>query len=375
MNSTKLFFILLTILFVQIVTLEPFFGLPVFTNGEIAKRVEEKSLALKRTVVETFFSAEDTRTYKSIIFVGDVMLGRNVEVLMKREDPTYPFVGLELTSLAPEPAIVGNFESSMATPHTMTPAFGMRFSVDETLIPSLKSAGYTHLSQANNHSNDYGSAGFKKASNILEKNGMRVFGRYDSLSEDSITYIDTDNGIIALIGVNATVNIPSRDDLRATLDVASKHSTLQVIYIHWGNEYEPTHSVAQELFAKELVAAGADLIVGHHPHVVQDIDVVDGVVVFYSLGNYIFDQYFSKEVQEGLVLSFLPEQNPSILLIPVSSEGTLSQPHIMQPASYAAFLEDLAKRSHESLRESIIAGHISLSLQVATSTKMAMIDR
>jgi poly-gamma-glutamate synthesis protein (capsule biosynthesis protein) len=231
------------------------------------------------------------------------------------------------------------------------------------------------LSQANNHSFDYDAKGFTYTRQALERHSIVAFGNSSEITKTSISYLESETGTVALVGINASADIPRTQEFAATLEEASKQSAMQIVYIHWGNEYESIHSRAQELLAREMVAAGADLIVGHHPHVVQDIDVIDGVVVFYSLGNYIFDQYFSQEVQEGLVLALSLDETPVVMLVPVSSAATLSQPSLMQPQPHSQFLDSLAQRSDAQLQENIKKGVIPLGLGVATSTKVAMMVR
>ncbi len=363
------------VLSVQIVSLNPSISPPSIERGFLAENIKRESIELRKRVQETLFSAKATKTYNSLVFVGDVMLGRNVEVLMNRAGSNYPFDGLALPTLAQNPAVVGNFEAAMATPHMMTPPLLMKFSVDEVFLPALAAAGYTHVSQANNHSLDYEQEGFINTKSALLQRDISPFGHGREIDEDSITYIESETGVVALVGINAVVSIPPLQEFSMALSEAAKHSTMQIVYIHWGDEYDTTHNRAQELLAKELVGAGADLIIGHHPHVVQDIDMIDGVLVFYSLGNYIFDQYFSTEVQEGLVLTLSLDETPVVMLVPVSSQATLSKPSLMTPRLHSQFLESLALRSDGLLVESIKKGIIPLGLGVATSTKMAMIVR
>lgn len=374
-HPRPLLILLLLILSTQIVSLNPTIPLPSMERGTFVENIKRESIELKKRVEETLFSAKQTKTFSSMVFVGDVMLGRNVEVLMKRESNEYPFDGLALSTLAPNPAIVGNFESSMASPHVPTESLQMRFSVDQMFLPALAAAGYTHVSQANNHSYDYGPGGFNNAKTALLEQGITSFGHGFEIGDDSISYVESETGTVALVGINASAAIPRTQELRAVLNEATTHSTLQIVYIHWGTEYDTSHSRAQELLAKELVAAGADLIVGHHPHVVQDIAIVDGAVVFYSLGNYIFDQYFSTEVQTGLVLTLSLDETPVVMLVPVSSQSQLSKPVLMSPQLHGQFLDSLAERSDEALKDNIKKGIIPLGLGVATSTKMAMMVR
>ncbi len=368
-------FAALTILFFQLASLQVSLPVSSFSYGAVESRVKETVVFMGAKLQATRYTAARAEKYDSIVFVGDVMLGRNVEVLMEREGKAYPFAGMSLDLLAPKSAVVGNFEASMALPHVQTPALQMNFSVTELNLEPLKVAGFTHLSLGNNHSLDYGVDGYFNALAMLQEHDLFVFGHNQTLGEHSISYLKTHRGNVAIIGINASQEIPAKRDIVSVLNEAKTESELQIVYIHWGNEYELVHSRAQALLATELVTAGADLIVGHHPHVVQDIDVISGVVVFYSLGNYIFDQYFSEDVMEGLVLSLDLVEEPIVTLLPVASSVNLSQPSLMDPKRHQTFLEELASRSHPDLREAIKAGYVPLSDSVATSSKMAIMMR
>ena len=148
---------------------------------------------------------------------------------------------------------------------------------------------------------------------------------------------------------------------------------MQVVYIHWGNEYEVVHSEEQERMAKSFVSAGADLIVGHHPHVIQDIQLIDGVPVFYSLGNFIFDQYFSKEVTTGLMVELHFSDQPHLKLLPISGR-TLGQPFFVEGDEKAVLLYELSEKSDKRLDLPIKLGEIPLAQSFATSIKTAMIS-
>ena len=75
------------------------------------------------------------------------------------------------------------------------------------------------------------------------------------------------------------------------------------VSLHWGEEYQLQSNVEQQRIARALIDVGADAVIGHHPHVIQEVEEYNGGWIFYSLGNFIFDQYFSPETMEGLVAS------------------------------------------------------------------------
>ena len=96
-----------------------------------------------------------------------------------------------------------------------------------------------------------------------------------------------------------------------------------VIYqCHWGTEYESQHNVLQESMARACQRAGADLVIGHHPHVVQGIDFIDGMPVIYSLGNLVFGGTLKLQTYDGLLLqAYFPltgeKKQPTLKLIPI----------------------------------------------------------
>ena len=93
----------------------------------------------------------------------------------------------------------------------------------------------------------------------------------------------------------------------------------------------PKHPKQQEELAHALIEAGADAVIGNHPHVAQDIEVYEGVPIFYSLGNFVFDQYFSQDVQEGLMLTVsVVDAKLQFTLTPVTSLGTPATPREME---------------------------------------------
>ena len=314
----------------------------------------------------------DSQEFDTLLFVGDVMLARNVEVLMNRHGYEYPYRGVDFSQYAANPAVIANFESSVPANHVFTPANTLRFSVASKYLGALRQAGFTHLSLANNHTFDHGPADFEQTVNALESVDFAVFGHPTTLSNNSFTVIDVSGVKVAIIGLHILYGEPSARELSHLFTRAKALSELQIVYIHWGEEYETTHNVAQRNFARKLVDYGADLIVGHHPHVVQGIEEIQGVPVVYSLGNYIFDQYFSKDVQTGLMLLVEIVPEPKIHLLPVESVNSWSQPSPMNPETHRTFLNQLAERSETSLKSDIHRGIVPWYSQVATSTEIAI---
>jgi len=291
-----------------------------------------------------------------IRFVGDVMLSRNVEHLMDVYGSMYPFEALPF--LPEDSYLVGNFEGSVPKVHVPTKSMEFSFSVEERHVAGLSEYGFTHLGLANNHSYDFGVDDYKHTSEVLSKD-FKVFGDQKAPSYESVALIETASSTVAIVGIYAVDAAPEKSEIEEILRYAESMSTHQVVYVHWGTEYALTHSAFQENLAKLLIDVGADAVVGHHPHVVQDIGIYKGSPIFYSLGNFVFDQYFSSEVQMGLMLELSPSETAlSFALIPVSSIGSRSQVRVSGQYERDLLLQEIAKKSDPALLEEIQNGYI-----------------
>lgn len=334
--------------------------------------LEEVGMATSSTQAN---SSADT-AYDSMIFVGDIMLARHVEQLIEERGVSYPFEGISLSSFSERPAVIGNFESSMCEPHIRTPFYTMRFSTAQTALSGLKEARFTHLSLANNHSFDCGVEGYHRTWKSLSEIALQPFGSQVSVGAESIRLVHTPHGVFALIGIHLVHVHPGVERLTALFEAVNNISDYQIVYVHWGDEYQVRHAKKQRNQAELFVSLGADMIVGHHPHVVQGIEIINGTPVFYSLGNYIFDQYFSDEVQTGLVLEVVfSASGHQVVLHPVSSVGIKAQPRLLLGEEKAAFLGSLAERSDKTITDQITTGQVRFNPSVASSTKIAIMDR
>lgn len=366
--------LLLAVLLGQLATLRPTVSVSAISYGT----VREHSLALPAERKLYRQPARLTRVASprdSILFVGDVLLARNVEYLMDQHGSGYPYAGLPFNDLTLNPYVVGNFEATVPELHKPTEPLQLDFSVAGAHLSAARAAGFTHFSLANNHSFDFGQSDFEHTKARLQALDLTAFGHPKQLDQGTVELLAVGEQVVALIGINNLETNVSKAEYRALFEYASRKSDFQVAFVHWGIEYETESSHSQKELAAQFVSYGADLIVGHHPHVVQEVDFINDVPVFYSLGNYIFDQYFAKEVEEGLLLQLVLDPNPTVYLFPVENKQ-LSQPSVMPPQKHQAFLAELASRSHPAVAEYVQSGKIPLlQTQVATSPKMAMMNK
>ncbi len=252
----------------------------------------------------------------SFVAVGDVMLGRGVGRLMAVNSPYYPFLlTRELTSAAD--VAFANLECALTS--RGVPQGGIALRAHPRAVEGLSDAGFDVLSLANNHSDDYGAVGLLDTIAALEEEGISHVGIEGATGvAGSPTVIDAGGAKIAFLAYNHVEpryrgqqdGLPSPRWLEPEVvydDVgrARGQADIVVVSFHWGTEYIPVPDAFQQEVARRTVEAGADLVLGHHPHVVGGAAFLEQGFVAYSLGNFIFDQPFSVETERGLMLQAL----------------------------------------------------------------------
>ena len=250
----------------------------------------------------------------SIAFVGDVMLAESIGPQIRRgRDPFAAFASL----LADADVRVGNLECVVATRGQAEPDKPYTFRAHPRVLRLLR-RHFDALGLANNHSGDYGHAAFAEMLGRLERAGIAYFGGGRDLARAHAPLIVERNGLrIALLGYNeffprsfeADVDKPGTawsEDEQVRLDIANARShhraDLVIPFMHWGWEHEPVASARQRQLARSMIDAGADAVVGGHPHVVQDQEEYRGKPIIYSLGNFVFDGFTDTENNRGWLL-------------------------------------------------------------------------
>jgi poly-gamma-glutamate synthesis protein (capsule biosynthesis protein) len=182
------------------------------------------------------------------------------------------------------------------------------FEGNPEVLRLMKILNISVVSIANNHMPDNGREGYDSTLNSLEDNGFTHIGsRQESRSQ--IAIITSKEKKIAFAAFNAINDHPgcnfiaplNRDILFNTLHEIQKYSPDFIIFsFHWGNEYLTWPSPGQVDLAHELIDKGVTIIIGHHPHVVQPVENYHGGIIIYSLGNFLFDMFWSKNVRNGI---------------------------------------------------------------------------
>ena len=248
-----------------------------------------------------------------LLFGGDVMLADGPgRLIAAGGDPLAPIASI----LQAADVAIGNLETSIASSGTPLDNKIYTFRATPQSVKVLKGRFHA-MSVANNHSGDYGRDAFMETLGHLRGAGIAAFGGGANLSEAHKPYWIEKNGIrIAVLGYDefkprsfeAGANwagVAWSEDSQVVADIrAARAAGADVVipFMHWGWEREPEPSQRQRDLAKLMVQAGADAVVGSHPHVTQGADIVLGKPVIWSLGNLVFDGFELPAAKIGWLL-------------------------------------------------------------------------
>ena len=278
---------------------------------------------------ENVIKMSDEKKTINMIFVGDIMLSRAVGDKMTKENNwSWPFLKMNKW-LADADLTFGNLEGPISD-KGMNVGSIYSFRADPRVIEGLKSAGFDVLSVANNHMGDWSTPAFEDTLNRLTEAEIDYvgggFNQTEAYSPLKKTIKDTMFCFFAYTDLGPR-SFEAGDDESgmAFLDIESAQNDIEknknacdliIISIHFGEEYKEKANSRQKTIAKAFIDSGANLIVGHHSHVIGEVETINNAQVFYSLGNFIFDQLFSDKTREGMVLVAEIKDKKIINLIP-----------------------------------------------------------
>ena len=271
-------------------------------------------------------TADKPGSVVTMSIVGDIMLGRRVGRELERQNDPAAALRPLARRLASADVTVGNLESTLSRDGTPTQG-GDSFGADPNVRDGLSLAGFDVLSLANNHVGDYGPRALGKTLDRLESAGLSAVGGGRTLAQARKPVVVERAGVrigfIATDSIGETpaadkgrpgtnrLNAPPRtgpldraalsrigDDIRAL----ERQVDVVVVLAHWGTQYTNKPERSQRQIARVFARAGADLVVGGHPHWVQGWEMFGNTPVVHSLGNFVFDMDFMRETQEGVFL-------------------------------------------------------------------------
>ena len=250
-----------------------------------------------------------TRTPKmtkiTVAAVGDIGLGRETNYqILQRRNPFFPFEKIR-GFLSTFDIVIGNLEGPVIKncPVVRT---GFKFCGQPENIQGLTYAGFDALSLANNHINNYGLDGISQTTQALNDNNLDYF------YQDKVWYKNIAGTQLAFLGFDDTVSKIVNEELQFMIENVKNEADIIIVNFHWGVEYQPQPSNRQKELAQLAIDTGADAVIGHHPHVIQPLEYYQGKPIFYSLGNFVFDQMWSEETKTGAI-SIITIENQKIV--------------------------------------------------------------
>jgi poly-gamma-glutamate capsule biosynthesis protein CapA/YwtB (metallophosphatase superfamily) len=267
------------------------------------QQIKEKQQEINNTV--TLFAA------------GDIMLSRTVErKMLEKNDFSYCFSEVKKVVEKADLAIA-NLESPIISGEVV-PTGSFSFRAHPKSAESLKYAGFDIMSLPNNHIGNYGSEGMLKTFDYLRQQNIDWVGAGENseklvnplikqVRDLRIAFLSYGYGPNYYKATAVKPGMALMDEQQLIKDLTltrEKDVDLIIVNIHDGVEYVNDPSDHQKDFAHTAIDHGADLIIGHHPHVVQKMEIYKNKYIYYSLGNFVFDQMWSLDTRQGLGITF-----------------------------------------------------------------------
>lgn len=297
-----------------------------FMNGGITRRASLESGLLWKAEETEHTSSDPFSTLTSsssiptptslpslsLLFTGDVMLDRHVR-LKVQTDGYDSLLSDELKQLLQQhDLVVVNLEGPITDQSSVSlgtepgDSANFIFTFDPQAANFLADHNLRLANLGNNHISNFGEAGIISTLNYLHQAGVEHFGWVATATEleeynQEYLALELKDFLLGLVNFNQFSNQSFESALEAVRLMRDKVEYL-IVFTHWGEEYVPEPNQIIKNQAHLLVDAGADLVIGTHPHVIQPWEDYQGARIYYSLGNFIFDQYFSPEVKRGLLV-------------------------------------------------------------------------
>jgi poly-gamma-glutamate synthesis protein (capsule biosynthesis protein) len=236
-----------------------------------------------------------------LVAVGDVLLARGVGGHIKRDGAAYPFANVKDIISGADLAFC-NLECTLSR-RGIPQRRRFRFRADPALASTLRATGFDVASLANNHTMDFGRDALLDTVDAVRGNGIVPVGAGEDRAEalrvqvietkglriGFVAYTDISSGGAVRLGDRPTVAGAYEDEIPDLIRQAKSRCDVLVVSFHWGVEYMTLPTERQKRLARLCIDNGADLILGHHPHVLQTTEVYKSKPIIYSMGAFVWD--------------------------------------------------------------------------------------
>jgi len=266
------------------------------------------------------------KSYATLTAVGDIMLGDfhpgiGVRSILQKNNL---FLFKYVKNILESDLTFGNIETVLSNLNQKNTYKNLMLRGLPTFTKQLKKVGFNIVNVANNHLQEYGEEVALDSINNLKKEGFKIIG-IDKLQPQIIT---VKNIKFAFLGYSlhpeqsicnkVIYSQGSAEKIKTDVMKAKKQVDYLIISLHWGDEYIETPSEKQILFARQIIDNGADVILGHHPHVLQNVERYNNGIIAYSLGNFISDMHPTKTKKSIILkITFSKNEIKNINIVPI----------------------------------------------------------
>lgn len=280
----------------------------------------------------------------TVIATGDVIPARSTNFqTTQRKDFTWPFQKTADVLKSADITFI-NLETPLMKDCQLINE-GMRFCGSDKHIEGLTFAGVDVASLANNHAANYGKLGIDETKNLLESNGILVTGLnypvYKEIKGIKFAFLGYSD-----IEKTPLVSIADENKITSEVSEAKKNADVVIVQYHWGTEYITPPEDRQKFLGRVTIDAGADLVIGNHPHWIKPIEFYKGKLITYGHGNFIFDQEWSQKTKEGMVgvYTFDGKNLVDVEYLPVEIIN-YGQPYFLEGAAKQKILDEVYNES------------------------------
>lgn len=270
-------------------------------------------------IPRVWIQQQENKPQVQILFGGDMQFDRYIRQITETVGGDYVFSCIDHV-LQTADAVVANLEGPIT--HYDSVSQGTNIEDDANYVFTFPLSTAQLLARhnifivniGNNHITNFGGEGITETKEALTRADVAYVGAPDDTAP---LELDIEGIPFSFINFN---EFSSEENVMIYHNIteAREAGRIPIVYTHWGDEYVSVNE-KQRALARQFVDAGAALVVGSHPHVVQEVEQYKGTSIYYSLGNFIFDQYFSEEVTRGLLISVVVNENgvASIQEVPI----------------------------------------------------------
>ncbi len=317
--------------------------------------------------------------------VGDIMLDGTARPVLQENGYDYPFVHM-LPVFKDAHVVIGNLEGPLTTRGRADSDKTYTFrSPPDKVSAALKSAGFGVVTLANNHTLDYGPEGLKQTLEALDAADIRYVGAGMDLAAARRAAIVTVQGQrVAFLGYSVTLPdtfyagarkpgtaFGHEAHVRADVQAARQQADIVIVSFHWGQEGKTELREYQTRLGRAAIDAGAQAVLGHHPHILQAVEYYQGGVILYSLGNFTFGSYSKKAATSAVAqLHFRQGHLTALRMVPIRVDNfeVQFQPQVLTGAAADAVVDNLRRLSAQQNTSLInLAGEAQLQLPATTA--------